>query len=89
LKINLDKCIFGNKEVYYLGFNLTLEGIKLGKNKLKAIQTPKAPNYVRTISSFVRLCNFVWTHIKDFTVIATPMFKLTQKDPGYQGGRLP
>jgi hypothetical protein len=43
LKINLDKCIFGNKEVSYLGFTLTPEGIKPGKNKLKAIQTAKAP----------------------------------------------
>ena len=30
LKINLEKCIFGNKEVSYLGFTLTLEGIKPG-----------------------------------------------------------
>ena len=28
LKINLDKCVFGNKEVSYLGFTLTPEGIK-------------------------------------------------------------
>jgi hypothetical protein len=38
LKINLEKCIFRNKEVSYLGFTLTPEGIKPGKNKLKAIQ---------------------------------------------------
>jgi hypothetical protein len=31
LKINLDKCFFGNKEVSYLGFTLTPEGIKPGK----------------------------------------------------------
>ncbi len=36
LKINLDKCFFGNKEVSYLGFMLTPEGIKPGKNKLLA-----------------------------------------------------
>jgi len=31
LKINLEKCVFGNKEVSYLGFTLTSEGIKPGK----------------------------------------------------------
>jgi Mg2+ and Co2+ transporter CorA len=31
LKINLDKCFFGNQEVSYLGFTLTPEGIKPGK----------------------------------------------------------
>ncbi len=43
LKINLEKCVFGNKEVSYLGFTLTPEGIKLGKNKLKAIKDAKPP----------------------------------------------
>jgi Reverse transcriptase (RNA-dependent DNA polymerase) len=41
LKINLKKCIFGNKEVSYLGFTLNSEGIKPEKNKLKAIEQTK------------------------------------------------
>jgi hypothetical protein len=89
LKINLEKCIFGNKEVSYLGFTPTPEGMKQGKNILKAIQTAKAPADVKTIRSFVGLCNFFWTHIKDFTVIAAPLFRLTRKDSGYKGGPLP
>jgi hypothetical protein len=47
LKINLEKCIFSNKAVSCLGFALTPEGIKPGKNKLKAIQTAKAPGTSR------------------------------------------
>jgi hypothetical protein len=89
LKINLEKCIFGNREVSYLGFTLTPEGIKPGKNKLKAIQTAKAPADVKTIRSFVGLCNFFRTHINDFAVIAAPLFRLTRKDSGYKGGPLP
>ncbi len=58
LKINLDKCIFGTKEVSHHGFTLTLEGIKPGKNKLKAIQTAKALTDVEMICSFMGLCNF-------------------------------
>jgi hypothetical protein len=49
LKLNLEKCIFGNKEVSCLGFTLTPKGIKPGKNKLKAIQTAKALADVKTI----------------------------------------
>jgi Reverse transcriptase (RNA-dependent DNA polymerase) len=89
LKINLDKCFISNKEVSYLGFTLTPEGIKPGKNKLKAIKNAKPPADVKTICSFVRLCNFFWTHIKNFAIIATPLFKLTCKDSGYKGGPLP
>jgi Reverse transcriptase (RNA-dependent DNA polymerase) len=89
LKINLEKSIFGNKEVSYLGFTLTPEGIKLGKNKLKAIKDAKPPTDIKTIRSFVVLCNFFWTHIKDFAMITAPLFKLTRKDSGYIFGLLP
>jgi hypothetical protein len=78
LKINLEKCFFGNKEVSYLGFTLTPEGIKPGKNKLKAIKDAKPPTDVKTIRSFVGLCNFFRTHIKNFAIIAAQLFKLTR-----------
>ncbi len=51
-------------EESYLGFTLTPEGIKRGKNKLKAIKDAKPPTDIKTIQSFVGLCNFFWTHIK-------------------------
>jgi hypothetical protein len=89
LKINLEKCVFGNKEVSYLGFTLTPDGIKPGKNKLKAIKDAKLPTNIKTIRSFVGLCNFFRTHIKDFALIAAPLFKLTRKDSGYKSGPLP
>jgi Reverse transcriptase (RNA-dependent DNA polymerase) len=43
LKIHLEKCIFGNKEVSYLGFTLTPEGIKSRKNKLKLFSKQNFP----------------------------------------------
>jgi Reverse transcriptase (RNA-dependent DNA polymerase) len=89
LKINLEKCVFGNKEVSYLGFTLTPEGIKLGKNKQKAIKDARPPTDIKTIQSFVGLCNFFRTHIKDFALIAAPLFKLTRKYSGYKSGPLP
>jgi hypothetical protein len=61
-----------NRDVSYLGFTLTPEGIKLGKNKVKAIKDVKLPTDVKTICSFVGLCNFFRTHIKNFAIIAVP-----------------
>jgi Reverse transcriptase (RNA-dependent DNA polymerase) len=58
LKINLDKCLFGNKQVLYLGFTLTPEGIKPGEAKLKTIRNAGTPNDVKEIRSFMGLCNF-------------------------------
>jgi hypothetical protein len=89
LKINLQKCMFGNKEVSYLGFTQMLEGIKPGTNKLKAIEDAKPPTNIKTIRSFIRLCNFFQMHIKDFVLIAAPLFRLTHKDSGYKSRPLP
>jgi hypothetical protein len=72
LKFNLDKCFFGNKEMSFLGFTLTPEGVKPGKNKLMAIKDAKPPTDVKTIMSFVGVCNFFRTHIKNLVIIATP-----------------
>ncbi len=49
LKINLDKCLFGDQQVSYLGFTLTPEGIKPGKAKLKSIEQAKPPSDVKGI----------------------------------------
>jgi len=70
LKINLDKCLFGNQQVSYLGFTLTPEGIKPGEAKLKAIKNMAPPKDIKGIRSFMRLCNFFRHHIQDFAIIA-------------------
>jgi hypothetical protein len=66
MKINVAKCVFGNTEVNYLGFRLTPQGIKPGKDKLKAVEKAKIPATREEIKSFLGLCNFFRTHIKNF-----------------------
>jgi hypothetical protein len=89
LKINLDKCLFSDQQVSYLGFTLTPQGIKPGENKLKAIRLATAPTDVKSICSFVGLCNFFQNHIQNFAITAAPLFKLTRQDSVYLSGPLP
>jgi Reverse transcriptase (RNA-dependent DNA polymerase) len=49
IKINLQKCIFGSKEVSYLGFHLTEEGIKPSTDKLKAVKNAPLPPSVHEV----------------------------------------
>ena len=89
LKINLDKCFFGNTEVSYLGFTLTPKGITPGKDKLACIKRTTPPTSVKMVCSFIGLCNFFRTHIKNFHTLAQPLNKLLCKDSPWKGGLLP
>jgi hypothetical protein len=48
-KINLQKCVFGSKEVSYLDFRLTEEGIKPGTDKLKAVKNAPPTSNVHEV----------------------------------------
>ena len=85
MKISLKKCFFGSKEVSYLGFRLTPEGILPGKDKLKAIKKATRPKTVTEIKAFLGLCNFFRTHIKNFAKVASPLYALTRKDKNFNG----
>jgi RNase H-like domain found in reverse transcriptase/Reverse transcriptase (RNA-dependent DNA polymerase) len=89
LKINLDKCLFRDDQVSYLGFTLTPQGVKPGKAKLRAIRDAAAPNDVISICSFVGLCNFFQNHIQNFAITAAPLFQLTRQESEYTSGTLP
>ena len=58
MKIRLEKCKFGSKEVMYLGFHLTKNRIKPGVDKLKAVKEANPQSSVHEVRQFLGLCNF-------------------------------
>ena len=82
MKISLKKFFFfGSQEVSYLGFRLQ----EKKKEKLKAIQKTPCPKTVTEIKAFLGLCNFFRTHIKFFSMVASPLDGLTRKDKNFDG----
>ena len=89
LKLNLKKCYFGSTNVTYLGFRLTPQGILPGSDKLAAVKNARPPTNVHQIRQFLGLANFFRTHIRNFSVISSPLNVLTRKDTRWRGGPLP
>ena len=52
------KCDFESKDIAYLRFWLTEEGVKPGSDKLKAVAQATPPSNVHEIQQFLSLCNF-------------------------------
>jgi hypothetical protein len=89
IKLNLQKCIFGSKEVSYLGFRLTEEGIKPGTDKLKAVKNVPPPSNVHEVRQFLGLCNFFRGHVCNYAQLTSPLTSLTKKECLWKGGQLP
>ncbi len=67
IKINLQKCVFGSKEVSYLGFCLTEEGIKPGIDKLKAVKNAP-PQMCTKFDNFSDCVIFPWSRPQFCTI---------------------
>jgi len=80
LYVKLEKCEFDKIETTFLGYVLSKDGLKMDKEKVKAILDWPVPINVKKVQSFIGLCNYYLLFIKDFTKIANPIHKLTRKN---------
>ncbi len=81
MKLNIEKCFFGNTEVSFLGF--VLMGIKPGRDMLRAIKAAQPPTDMKAVRSFIGLCNFFYTH-QEFCNSQCTTHKIDQKRLGLQ-----
>lgn len=78
--LNQDKCVFGVKELEFLGHKLSGEGIKPTFNKIRAIQNFRQPELAEEVRSFLGLVNFVGKFIPNLATLTEPLRVLTKKD---------
>lgn len=79
LKLRKEKCDFMSAEVKYLGHILTTNGLMPQKDKIEAIASYKTPKTVKQLQSFLGLASYYRKFIKDFSKIASPLFRSTEK----------
>jgi len=63
-----------------LGYTVNGDGIKANETGLEAIRSFLRSLKVRDVSSFIELCSYFRIFIKDFSIIAKPLYDLTWKD---------
>ena len=89
LRLNLNKCLFAQSEVPYLGFRITSRGILPGIEKTSAILKASPPSTIRQIREFTGLCNYFRACIPNYSALSRPLTALLKKDSPWSEGPLP
>ena len=76
LKLKLEKCTIGVREVTYLGFRIDASGLHPTEDKLQAIKGAPRPKDVKQLRSYLGLLNFYRKFIPKASTILEPLNRL-------------
>ena len=78
LTLNPDKCVFFKKNLQFLGFIITADGVAADEEKIIKIKNFPQPKTVTQLRSFLGLASFYRKHVPNFARIARPLHNLTK-----------
>ena len=77
LYAKLSKCEFWKDKVAFLGHVVSKEGIFVDPKKIEAVVAWERPTNVTEVRSFLGLAGYYRTFVEGFSMIASPLTKLT------------
>jgi len=81
---NLDKCLFHVREIEFLGHIISGFSIRTDPKKIEAVKNWPVPHSIKQVQSFIGFCNYYRRFIKNFSLIASPLFRLIRKDTKFE-----
>jgi len=86
LTLKASKCEFHTKEIEYLGYVISPQGLRMDEEKIRMIKEWKEPTNIKGIQSFLGFPNFYRRFIQDYSRITTPLTRLTRKEVDWEWG---
>lgn len=80
LTLKPSKCEYLKEKINVLGYSVSREGLQPDESKLIAIRNFPTPKNVKSVQSFLGLCNYYRKFIKNFSQLAKPLYEVTHKD---------
>lgn len=83
LKLSPEKCVLFQRQVGFLGHLISEKGIETDPKKIEDVVNWPLPRNVREVRSFLGLCSYYRKFVKDFSTVAKPLHKLTEKGENF------
>ena len=80
LKLNKEKCKIRQKEVPYLGYLLTAEGLKIDPQKIKAIHEMLEPKNKEDMKRLLGFIQFLSRYLPKLSTVDAPLRELEKSD---------
>lgn len=87
LTLNLSKCKWVQPSVTFLGHVVSAEGLRADPEKIQKVREWPVPRSAKELASFLGLATYFKRYVKDYAGIASPLFRLTNKDVTYEWSR--
>ena len=84
LYAKFSKCEFWLNEIVFLGYVISGTGIFMDPEKIEAIVNWEQPKIVSKVRSFLGLAGYYRQFVEHFSLIATPLTRLTRKGVKYE-----
>lgn len=81
--LNLDKCLWGVKQMEFLGHRISENGIQASERKIEAIKNFRPPSTAEELRSLLGLVNYLAKFIPDLATITTPLRELLRSNKNF------